>query len=324
VPRIRQKDAPAASASPAASAASAAAAGRALAVRLAAGRRGKLLGSLAVAIVLCIAVSLAWRRLAPRVAQSERYLLHARDVSVSAPPEWLVADVRRQVVHSSGIDGRLSVLDANFFSAVEHAFTLHPWVKSVDRIEKRAPHGVHVELTYRQPVAVVVTARGELLPVDAGGLHLPAEDVPLIRRQYLPRIANIVGQPPIGQPWEDPRIPGAVDLVVSLAGAWEALRLTEVYPSARPEIQGDRQYFVYDLLTRGGTKIVWGAAPSTQAPGEAAFQIKLKRLEKCVEQYGPLDTVKGPGSVNVRGELTVEPRLVKKPKPEKAPPTHMK
>ena len=119
MPRIRQKEAPAAGASPAARAARAAAAGRTFAVRLAAGRRGKLLGSLGVAIVLCIAVSLAWRRLGPRVVQSERYLLHARDVSVSAPPEWLVADVCRQVVHSSGIDGRLSVLDANFFSAIE-------------------------------------------------------------------------------------------------------------------------------------------------------------------------------------------------------------
>jgi hypothetical protein len=149
--------------------------------------------------------------------------------------------------------------------------------------------------------------------VDKGGSHLPAGDVPLIRRQYLPRIMGIVGQPPVGQRWEDPRVQGAVEIVGYLADLWESLHLTAITPRARPEIRGERQFFVYDIVTRGGTQIIWGASPHAGAPGEAAFMVKLERLRKCIEQYGPLDSVKAPGTVDVRGELHVEPRMVKQP-----------
>jgi hypothetical protein len=119
----------------------------------------------------------------------------------------------------------------------------------------------------------------------------------------------------VGQHWEDPRVPGAVELAARLADFWEPLHLMEIYPSARTEVKDDRQYFVYDIMTRGGTKIVWGAAPRTEVPGEAEFIVKLGRLQRCVEQYGPLDkfNVEAPGTVNVRGELKVEPRITKKP-----------
>jgi hypothetical protein len=112
-------------------------------------------------------------------------------------------------------------------------------------------------------------------------------------------------------------VPGAVELAVRLADFWEPLHLMEIYPSARTEVRADRQFFVYDIVTRGGTKIIWGAAPQTQAPGEAEFTVKLSRLQQCVQQYGPLDSIKAPGTVDVRGELKVEPRIVKKP--EEAP-----
>jgi hypothetical protein len=159
----------------------------------------------------------------------------------------------------------------------------------------------------------VETAGGALLPVDKTGSHLPADDVPLIRRQYLPRITGIVGQPPVGQRWEDQRVQGAVEIVGHLSEVWESLHLTAITPRARPEIRGERQFFVYDLVTRGGTQIIWGASPHAAAPGEAPFLVKLERLRKCVEQYGPLDSVKAPGTVDVRGELHVEPRMVKQP-----------
>jgi hypothetical protein len=276
-------------------------------------RRAKALVVIGVVLLLAFGVKAIWRQAAPIVAERDRYLIPAERITISKPPEWLVADVRQQVVHASGLDKRLSVLDGNVFEAVKHAFALHPWVKSVDRVAKKFPPGVHVELTYREPLAVVETARGELLPVDVGGSHLPAEDVPLIRRKYLPRIIGIVGQPPVGQRWEDPRLQGAVEIVMSLGEQWEPLHLASITPRARPEISGEQQYFVYDLVTRGGTQIIWGASPHARAPGEAKFVEKLERLQRCVEEYGPLDSVKAPGRVDVRGELHVEPRMVKNP-----------
>jgi hypothetical protein len=282
-------------------------------------RRVRVVIVLAVVAALGLAAREAWRRTASIIASRDRYLLPAEAITVTPPPEWIVADVREQVIHAAGLDRRLSILDPEFAKRIEDAFALHPWVASIERIEKKFPPAVQVELTYRKPVAAIEIPVGDsraLLPVDARGVHLPTEDVPLIRRQYLPRITGVSGQPSVGQQWEDPRVAGAVDLAVMLADVWEPLHLMEICPSARTELQGGRQVFVYDIVTRGGwTKIVWGAGPHEQAPGEARFAIKLQRLKKCIEQYGPLDSVKAPGTVNVRGELRVEPRVVKKEEP---------
>jgi hypothetical protein len=276
-------------------------------------RRAKVIVVLTVVMLFGWGAQAAWHWTAPHVSHRDRYLLPASAITISPPPEWIVADVRDQVVHSSGLDGRLSILDAGFVEAIKHAFALHPWVLSVDRIEKRFPPGVHVALTYRQPLAVIETARGELLPVDRDGRHLPADDVPLIRREYLPRAIGIVGQPPVGQRWEDARVQGAIEIVGYLTEVWEPLHLKAITPRARPEIRGERQFFVYDIVTDGGTRIIWGASPHAGAPGEAPFDVKLARLKSCVEQYGPLNSLKAPGIVDVRSDLHVEPRMVKQP-----------
>jgi hypothetical protein len=271
---------------------------------------------LTVVALLAVAGQEAWRRVAPLVAGRDRYLLPGDAITISEPPEWIVGDVRGQVVHHGGLDGRLSILDAAFVQTIENAFALHPWVASVDKIEKRFPPGVHVEVTYRRPVAAIEVPDGEgfkLLPVDKEGVHLPADDVPAIRLRYLPRLAGVVGPPPAGQRWDDPRVRGAVALAVRLADVWESLHLYEIVPSARPIVQDDRRYFVYDLRCGGGTQIVWGAPPDEKAPGEDDFDAKLERLKQCAVEYGPLDSVKSPAVIDIRRGIAVTPRTVKMP-----------
>jgi hypothetical protein len=257
------------------------------------------------------------------VANGERYTLQAEGITISELPEWIVGDVRGQVIESAGLAGRLSILDPNFLGTIENAFALHPWVASVDRIEKRYPPAVYVELTYRQPIAVVESPDGEgtqLLPVDAEGIHLPAADVPLIRRSYLPRITGIVGQPPLGQRWDDARVAGAIDLSVRLADVWESLNLANIVPSAWPEVQGDQKYFTYVLVNRGGTLIEWGAPPQTTVAGEADFATKLQWLKQCTSQYAALEWPEWPERINIRRGIVVTPRTAKKPAESAADP----
>jgi hypothetical protein len=278
-------------------------------------RRALAIAVLLVVAVLAMAGRELWRRAAPYVIGRERYLLPGDRITISPPPEWIVSDVRGQVVHHAGLDRRLSMLDPNFAGTIQNAFALHPWVASVDRVEKAFPPAVHVVLTYRRPVAAIEAPQGEgfqLLPVDEQGVRLPAEDVPAIRLRYLPRLTGVVGPPPAGQTWDDPRVVGGVDLAARLAGDWESLHLFEIVPSARPEIQGDRRYFVYDLRSGGGTQIIWGAPPQEIVPGEDAFDVKLQRLKQCAAQYGPLDSVKSPAVIDIRRGIAVTPRTVKK------------
>jgi hypothetical protein len=280
-------------------------------------RRRALVGvALAVVAALGLGGSAVWRLVSPMIAGGQRYVLQADGITISDPPEWIVGDVRRQVIETSGLAGRLSILDPNFVTTIEHAFALHPWVDKVERIEKRYPPAVHVEIAYRRPVAVVEVPQGEaalLLPVDAHGIHLPADDVPLIRRTYLPRITGIVGQPPVGRPWDDPRVAGAVELAVRLADVWEALNLTSIVPSALVKVQGEHSYFAYDLVNRGGTRIAWGPAPQAAPPGEDNFSAKLARLKQCVSQYSAVEWVDWPEMINIRNShIEITPREAKK------------
>lgn len=280
-------------------------------------RRAMAAGLLGVIALLAWGGREAWRQAAPIVAQRPRYLVRADAITINEPPEWIAADIRGEVVHNSGLDGRLSILDPDLPAAVQNAFTLHPWVESVNRVEKRTPAGLHVDLTFRRPVAAIEAPGpdgvSQLLPVDGQGIHLPAEDVPEIRLRYLPRLTNVVGKPPAGQRWDDPRVAGGVEIAARLAPEWESLHLHEIAPSARAEIQGDHRYFVYDLVTRGGTRIVWGAAPQDHVPGEAEFGVKLDRLKQCVAQYATLDWVDWPAVVDVRRGIAITPRTVEKP-----------
>lgn len=279
-----------------------------------------------VLVVFCVVALLGWgmhglwQHVAPQIIQRDAYLLSDDRITISELPEWIVGDVRGEAVRNAGLVGRLSVLDDAFAQVIEDAFVLHPWVESVDRIVKKHPAGVHVDVIFRRPVAVVELVNQnivQLVPIDRHGVHLPALDVPNIRKRYLPRIGGVVERPPVGQPWSDPRVLGAAEIAVQLAPVWDAFHLVDILPSARPEIRGQSRFFVYDLITRGGTRIVWGAAPNAAPADEDKFAEKLDRLRRCAEQYGPLDSVRGPAVVDVRSqELAITPRTVKKPENE--------
>jgi len=244
-----------------------------------------------------------WLHYAPSVIHRPRYLVPGQRITISPTPEWIHADIRGEVIRNAGLDGQLSILSADFVPAIRSAFLLNPWVASVDRIVKSYPPAVHVDLSYRRPVAVVEMSGPsgtEMLPVDKQGIRLPAKGLPEIRKQTLPRIGNIVGRPPEGQKWDDPRVAGAANLANRLADLWQRLYLVDILPSARPEIHGPDRYFIFNLISRGGTRIVWGAAPQDGPSGEASFATKLKRLKQCSMRCGPLDTVRGPAVVDIR------------------------
>ncbi|HCK41872.1 MAG TPA: hypothetical protein DHW22_09595 [Planctomycetaceae bacterium] len=278
--------------------------------------RPRVLIALCVVGLLGWGIQRTWQQVAPEVIHRDRYVLKEDRISISPLPEWITGDVRYEVIEQAGLERRLSILDTSFMQVVEDAFVLHPWVESVDRITKSYPPGVHVDLTYRRPIAVVEMASQQgvqFVPIDRYAVHLPAHDVPDIRRQYLPRIGGIVARPPAGQQWADERVTGAADLIVKMAEYWEKLHLVDVLPSARPELRGEHRFYVYDLISRGGTRIVWGPPPGENLPGEDSFQQKLDRLRQCIAEYGPLDSVRGPAEVNVRHELAIKLRTVKKP-----------
>ena len=67
--------------------------------------------------------------------------------------------------------------------------------------------------------------------------------------------------------------------------------------------------YTFEIITSGGTRIVWGAAPGQEASaGESAFDQKRKRLLDYAAQHGQLESIDGPAAIDVRSDLVVTPR----------------
>ncbi len=273
-------------------------------------------------VALGTAVHLLWRRYAPVVALHPQYQITAERIHITPPPANVHADVQAQVLRDSGLIGTLSVLDddATLRRRVREAFEFHPWVLRVDKITKRLPSSLDIELTYRQPVAAVELADRtsvSYLPVDVYAVRLPESDMTETERRYLPRITGIVSRPPIGEMWDDPRVTGGAHLAAGLADKWKLLRLVEIIPSSHAQVRGDERFYTFEIISSGGTRIVWGAAPGEeQAAGESPFSAKRQRLLDFVADSRVLDSINGPETLDVRRELKVVPRTARREEPE--------
>ncbi len=285
-------------------------------------------------LVLVLAVGfgghLAWRHYLPTIARHPQFQITAENVRVTQPPPWIRADVKYEVLRDSGLLGNLSVMDerALLQQRIRDAFALHPWVAAVGQIKLDLPAAVDVELRYRQPIAAVEAVDSHTvayLPIDATGIRLPESDFSDFERRSLPRITGVTGRPSIGERWADLRVTSAAELAAKLADIWTQLRLVEIVPSMHAQVRGDASFYAFEIVTSGGTRIVWGAAPgSEQDAAESPFDAKRQRLLEYAAGPGQLDSIDGPASVDVRSELVVLPRTARRPGAKIKPQTKTK
>jgi hypothetical protein len=192
-------------------------------------------------------------------------------------------------------------LDQQLVLQVKQAFGVQPWVRRVLLVNKRYPSTVEIELEYRRPVAMVEIPAGMfpdynyegLLPVDQEGYLLPVE-VSEQEAQRYPKIGGIDSSPagPPGNPWGDPRVAEAAEIVLLLEPLWEPLGLYKVeVPPRRSPIDGPLpEDFV--LVTRQRRRFQWGSAPGKERAGEERGVDKADGLKLFLEQKGPLDNLK--------------------------------
>lgn len=281
--------------------------------------RPRVWAGLLLLVVLGSVGHLLWKKYAPAVARHPQYRITADHIHISPPPPWWIrSDIKTEVLRDSGLAGTTSVLedDDTLFRRVRDAFEFHPWVLSVRKITKGLPSSLEVELVYRQPVAAVESSdRNSVsyLPVDVYAVRLPDADMTEVERRYLPRIAGVTSRPLVGEVWDDPRVVGGAHLAAGLYDVWQALRLVEIIPSAHVEVHGDVQFYTFEIISSGGTRIAWGAPPGEeQAAGESPFPDKRQRLLGFVSDTGVLDSIDGPKLLDVRRELKVVPRTAQR------------
>lgn len=261
--------------------------------------RARLFACTLLAAAMASGCYALWRSVRPLVLGLPQYVIAEENVVISPTPKWIRSDVRAEVFRDLCEAGPLVVLDEDLNERFYEAFAAHPWVSKVERVLKRPPAGVDVSLIYRRPV-MMVQVTGGLLPVDAEGVQLPTADFsPLEARKY-PRLNDIgaATPPPAGTRWADARVVAAAALAGVLIDSWEELELHRLALSA--DSSAPVGQFEFDLYTKRGTRIVWGAAPTAKPEDLAAAADKLSRLRKYHAEHNTLEGSRGPQVLDLR------------------------
>jgi hypothetical protein len=247
-------------------------------------------------LVLCVAIAVgaigfsmyAWRRWGEPATQGSEYVVTPESISVTPQPAWIHGNVKDEVIRTAAFS-ELALLDRELVERVAQAFTLHPWVKRVVRVEKRHPAQVAVELEYRRPVIVVkLNAADEqgLLFLDEESVLLPSGDfAPSQARNYL-RI-GAAGETPTsvyGTPWGSERIAGAARIASAWGEQWQALGLYWIVA-----VRSSAGELTYELRTQDDrARVVWGAAMGRESANEPPAGDKISALQQYVNDKGPL------------------------------------
>lgn len=286
------------------------------------GAFGRMMMAAVFAAVLAGGAIYAWQRWGQDITQRPEYILQPEDIVISddSPvPDWIHTDIKAEVIRNGGLSG-LSILDRQLTVKVAQAFAMNGWVETVRRVRKEAPLVV-VDMAYRRPVAMVeVVMRGEggLLPVDIDGVLLPPEDFTFPpddypgsveefqaeqRRKYLRiSVPDVTPTGLAGSVWGDRRVVGAARIAAVLHEHWERLglyRIATVAKDASVELPTEP---TYDLYTRNGVRVIWGEAPDVNNAAEVrAAADKVSRLVAYNDSSGPLESMKEPAEIDLRG-----------------------
>ena len=285
--------------------------------------RGPILAAVLVGAALA-GLLYAWQRWGEPGLNPAEYTVTLDRIVVTPQPAWIHADVKAEVLRSAG-STQLNLRDPQLVEALAAAFSLHPWVEKVIRVQKHYPARVDVELEYRRPVAAVEVASQKepgLLFIDAQGVLLPSADFAQGQAKDFLRIVagNETPASVYGTPWGSERIAGAARVAaaweetggknegvrsqesgVTAAGPkrWQKLRLYRIVP-----LQSSSGEISYELRTAAGARIVWGAAPGSEPSGEPSPEQKIAALEHHVADKGPLDRENAPALIDLRQNLS--------------------
>jgi hypothetical protein len=241
-----------------------------------------------------------WRHVRGFVMAGTDYRLQPEEVDITTLPPWIHGDVRGEALRDASLDAAPSLLDADLAERLANAFAQHPWVEQVERVVKLHPAGAHIDLIYRRPVCMVELPGGGLYPVDGAGVVLPTADFTPLEAKTYPLLVGIETVPEgrVGAPWGDARVAGGAAVAAVLIDHWQDLKLDRIQPSPVPDSETDE--YTFEVVSRRGTRVVWGRAPGAPDGGEAPPAEKVARLRRFVAEHGDLDSGDSPHVIDVR------------------------
>ena len=260
-----------------------------------------------LAILVSVWVFRPWMdRASLRLQARPEFQISLRSIRVTEPNHWVPVGLVEQVVRENGLPESASLLDETLLPEVAESFANHPWVVRVIAIRASRARGLEVELVYRRPAAMVETAHG-LYPVDVDGVLLPPADFSISDADRLPRVRNVktLPQGPAGTEWGDPVVIASAKLAEILAPAgdlfayWDRYSLQAIIAPDRRTAAPELEDLDFELLTTGGSRIVWGRVPGADHL-EPPVARKLARLDEYLATYGSFERPRGPSRIDIR------------------------
>lgn len=238
----------------------------------------------------------------PDLNSRAEYRLAFQEIQLASPPHAAVpADLLRQVQRRGDFPDEVSILDRTLAQRLAEAFRQHPWVESVREVRLTFPPRILADVQFRRPVALVSTKSG-FYPIDAESVLLPPNDFSPPAAERYPVVKNIRSVPagPAGVRWGDPVVLAAARLADTLSLDWTDLQLTAIIAPKPAKADVDPGELLFELSTKGGSKILWGRAPGSGHPGELTAVQKIGRLHKYLKEFGGFDQPRGPYEIDIR------------------------
>jgi hypothetical protein len=200
-----------------------------------------------------------------------RYQIQFGQIDCLSPPGVERETFLGQVRYYGEMPETVSLLDDALRDRLIAAFSGHPWVEHVDKIEIGPGQRIAVALKFRTPVLAVeyfnpmpvvraVDRRGILLPVAAA-------------TQSLPRLTGKNIQAPVGagRAWGSPDVEGAASVAGLLQANQAILQLMQFQWE-------DGQLHLHRDSGESRAEVIWGRTSSSEAAGEPSAEAKLRRL----------------------------------------------
>jgi hypothetical protein len=219
-----------------------------------------------VGLLLCGAAAFGVRTGWRALVQRPEFALDPAALTVSAFPEWVNgAEMTGELQQLLGrVPPGRSLFDPDIARIVRDQLVSCPWLLEVTEVRRELPNSLRVKAAFRKP-AGLVSYEGRTYTVDLDGYWLPdrlfdrPEGLPLIEDALLRR------PPPVGEPWDGPRLAVGARLTqyILRMGLLEALPVATVDVSGvgRAAIEPDVTMmvpWVRDDGSRGRALVKWG------------------------------------------------------------------
>ncbi len=250
-------------------------------------------------------------RVAPLAqAREQGFLVDPIHVDAAVAPDWFEGAIEEQLRASLAELAPTPLRDDREVNELVASLQRSSgWIGSIDRVEKRYPNRLEIEVALREPVVLLRSAGGLVLvdaegfvvaPADEGAAFLAMHELPLLHGVEAPRDAEP------GLRIRDERIDEGLRVACELAPHQESLAARDlgvaVINLLPQERLGGRAITEVELYTRSGLAIEWGRSsthprfgaleptPDVKVRGllrVAAFHPELAGIRRIRAQFDP-------------------------------------